>query len=405
MKRKIIVLFMVLCFIISSISCHNNKGQVKVSSFHTVDTKKDPYSLNNEKADLTQVKLGDKDEIVLRTGVLPSNLRIVGARDGKNFYCCDKDNRNVYLYNVDKKTKLVVSSTVSPKKYINTVSVNDKWIVWVEDDVKVETDTLYDINWSANAKNLETGEVIELDKDKHIKVKPGSVSYKVEPYEFSLSGDKVVYESYDKLNNITCAVIKMYDLSKRNVEIIDSNKDYSDGFYSHPRIYNNLISWSESKCNNANWSERGSTYIYNIDNKEKKLITTGTDILWPYIYGNFIAARVKPNGQNTDSSIVLYDLNKKDGWHTIVSPKSDNYKNEEYVEIFTPSLYGVYLTWQDNINKNISVYNCNSRKIYNIAKKVGGIDNIIGCIGIYNNILFWYEADNKNSVHKYAVLK
>ena len=47
----------------------------------------------------------------------------------------------------------------------------------------------------------------------------------------------------------------MYDLNKKSVEIIDSNKDYSDGFYSHPKIYNNLISWSESKCS-ADWLKR-----------------------------------------------------------------------------------------------------------------------------------------------------
>ena len=88
MKRKILVLFMVLCFIISSIGCHNNKGQAKVSSFHTVDTKKDPCFLNNEKADLTQVKLGDKNEVILRTGTLPSNIiRIVGARDENQISC------------------------------------------------------------------------------------------------------------------------------------------------------------------------------------------------------------------------------------------------------------------------------------------------------------------------------
>lgn len=405
MKRKISALIMLLCFLISLTGCFNKKSHVSVSSYQTNSVKRNQYAVKKDTANLTQPQLGDKSEVVLSTGTLPSNLRIVGVRDEKNFYCCDEDNKNIYLYNTDKKVKSVVLSTVNSKKYIKTVSANDKWIVWVEDSVKVETDTLYDINWSANAKNLITGEVVEFDKDKHIKVKPGSVNGKVEPYEFSLSGDKVVYESYDKLNNITCAVIKMFDLSKKRVKIIDSNKNYVDGFYSHPKIYNNLITWSKSKCSNADWSEKGSTYIYNMDDKQKQLITTGTDILWPCIYGNFIGARVKPNGQNTGSSIVLYDLNKKDGWHTVVSPKSDNYKNEEYVEIFMASIYGSYITWQDNINKTISVYNCNSKKIYNIAQKVGGNDNIIGCIGIYNKVLFWYENYKRNTTNKYAVLK
>ncbi len=52
----------------------------------------------------------------------------------------------------------------------------------VEDDVKVETDTLYDINWRAYARNLKTSEIIEFDKDKGIKVDPSAVYVKVEPY-------------------------------------------------------------------------------------------------------------------------------------------------------------------------------------------------------------------------------
>lgn len=78
MKRKILVLFMLLCVITSSTGCFNQKSQTNVSSFHTKNTKNDQYSLSNEKTDLTQVKFGVKDEAVLATGTLPSNLRVVG---------------------------------------------------------------------------------------------------------------------------------------------------------------------------------------------------------------------------------------------------------------------------------------------------------------------------------------
>ncbi len=163
MKRKILVLFMLLCIIISSTGCFNKKSQTNVSVYNANNSKGSQYAMSKDKTDLTEVQM------------------------------CDKDNKNVYLYNVDKKIKSVVSSVVSPKKYINTVSVNDEWIVWVEDDVKVETDTLYDINWRAYARNLKTGEIIQVDKDKGIKVDPSAVYVEVEPYEFSLFGDKVVY--------------------------------------------------------------------------------------------------------------------------------------------------------------------------------------------------------------------
>ena len=219
--------------------------------------------------------------------------------------------------------------------------------------------------------------------------------------------DKVVYDSYDVLKgNTTCAVIKMYDLSKKSMQIIDSNKNYEDGFYSHPKIFNNFITWSLSKCNASDLSEKGGTYIYNLENKEKDLITSGTDILWPYIYENFIAARVKPNGQNENSSIVLYDINKKNGWSTIVSPNSDNYKNETHVEMGMSVIGESYLMWQDNINSNVIIYNCINKRLYNIAKKISK-DERVCSIGIYNKILFWYETGNQGTktICKYAVLK
>ncbi|WP_024833248.1 hypothetical protein [Ruminiclostridium josui] len=65
MKRKFLVIFILLCFIISSTGCFNKNNQEKVSSYHTKDAKQEQYSLCNEKADLTHVKIGDKDEIVL----------------------------------------------------------------------------------------------------------------------------------------------------------------------------------------------------------------------------------------------------------------------------------------------------------------------------------------------------
>ncbi|EPR10556.1 hypothetical protein L323_13445 [Ruminiclostridium papyrosolvens C7] len=69
-----------------------------------------------------------------------------------------------------------------------------------------------------------------------------------------------------------------------------------------------------------------------------------------------------------------------------------------------PSINGSYLIWQDNIRAKIVVYNCKSNKMYSLAQKVGN-DDTVSCIGIYNNVLFWYENYKKNTIYKYAVLK
>lgn len=402
MKRKILIAIM-FCFLICIAGCAEKKSINSKIDYQNDTVSKRQFGMNKRNADIIQE--GNKSEIILSSGTIPNDLRIVGVKDEKNYYCCGADNKKIFIYNVDKKTKQILVSTVSSKKYIKTVSVNEKWVVWVEDEVEIEDDYSHDINWSTYAKNLETSKIIELDKYKDIKLKPDSVYTRLEPYEFSLSGDKVVYDCYDVLSGkTTCAVIKMYDLSKKRVDIIDSNKNYKDSFYSHPKISNNYITWSLSKCNDSDYSEKGSTYIYNIDNRKKELITLGTDILWPYINHNLIAARVKPNGQNENSSIVIYDLSKKNGWSAVVSPNSNIYKKEVHVEIGMPVIEGSYLVWQDNANSNVAVYNCRDEKIYSIAKKVGN-EGRVGSIGIYNNVFFWFEDSQKKTVYKYAVLK
>lgn len=404
MNRKIIFIIVLFCFVLAYTGCTDRRNNIASETHYKDDAaRKKQFSMNSSNADI--VKEGDPRQIILSSGTIPNNLRIVGVKDEKNYYCCGSDNKKIYIYNIDKKSKSVLLSTVSSQKYIKEVSVNEKWVVWVEDEVKIEDDYSYDKNWSAYAKNLETGESIEFDKYKDIKLDPSSVYTRIEPCEFSLSGDKVVYDCYDRLNDKKiCAVIKLYDLSRKAMDIIEYNKNYKDSFYSHPKIYNNCITWSLSKCNDTDYSEKGSTYIYDIENKKKDLITFENNILWPFICRNYIVARVKPNGQNENSSIVLLDLSKKNGWSTVASPKSTIYKNEVHVEMCMPVINQEYLIWQDNVNSNVSVYNCIDKKIYNVAKKLHK-DDRVGSIGIYNKVLFWFENSAKKSVYKYAVLK
>jgi hypothetical protein len=78
-------------------------------------------------------------EIIIRTGVIPGNLNIIGVKDQYNFYCFNGDNRQeVYLFHVPDGTISRISCVISPKKYIKAITINEKWIVWVEDEVKIE---------------------------------------------------------------------------------------------------------------------------------------------------------------------------------------------------------------------------------------------------------------------------
>lgn len=407
MGRKILILIMVFCLFLAITSCSFDK--TNSSSSNSVATLTKPVETLTKP--VTTLAQEDKSEIILSSGTVPNELRIVGVKDAKNFYCFTNNNKNIIIYNVENRSKTVLVSTMSPEKYIKSICANENWIVWAEDEVQIEDDFSNEKNWSVYAKNLKTQELLEIDRYKEIKLEPASISKKIEPAEFSIYDDKIVYNCYDVLKGkIVCAVIKLYNLSKKTLEIIDSNKNYADGFYSYPKIYKNTITWSLSKCKLDDYSEKGSIYTYDLNSKEKKIITSGNDILWPYIYQNYIAARVKPNGQNENSSIVLLDINDgKHKWNTVVSSKSTIYKDSiHHIEIGMPVISGSYLIWQDNIRNCAGVYDYVNKKTYKLSER-SNESEFSGVIGIFKNIIFWYETSNKGnlqaSVTKYAVLK
>lgn len=366
-----------------------------------------PHTLNQHKFSESE----SNDDIIIKTGSIPNNLTVIGVRDDNNFFCLyGPTYKKLYLYNVETGKRTLFRSPIS-RKSIRTANINDKWLVWIEDEGKIESDSGSELNWIIYAENLETSKIIEIDRYKSIQLKP-AVYMALQPKELSLYDDKVVYDNYDVLEEGTiAAVIKMYNLTNNKMQILAYNKEYQDSFFSHPKIYQNFIVWSLSKCDLDDYSELGDTYIYNIDTKEKTLISKGTETLWPNIYSNYIAARVKPNGQNDNSSIVLYDLNGTRKWETVVSPQSDAYKNETHVELLMPIISEYYLIWQDNIRSKMLVYNCTDKKIYKLDEKVS-LDGSIMPIGIYNKVLFWVAStsgennrESAISTIKYAILK
>ena len=134
MNRNTLILIIMSCFLLLNTGCSTKeKSTINESISQSNNTKEAKNSINAS----ANILEGDKSEIIVSSGTIPDNLRIVGVKDEKNFYCCESDNKNIYIYNVEKGTKSVFISTVSPKKYMKTVCVNDKWILWVEDEVKV----------------------------------------------------------------------------------------------------------------------------------------------------------------------------------------------------------------------------------------------------------------------------
>ncbi|MDQ7095702.1 hypothetical protein REC12_19105 [Desulfosporosinus sp. PR] len=353
-------------------------------------------------------EVGQNSDIVLKMGSIPSGINIIGAKDENNFYCFKGNNHKaIYLYQVNNSSTSIINTVVAPNKYIKSCIFNENWIIWVEDEVEIESDNdVNEVNWATYARNLQTGEVIEVDKYKKIDLDKSTYYRALEPQALSEYGDKVVFTNYDlSTDGQPIQVIKMFDLTKKQMLILDSTKDYQKRFYSYPIISGDWLTWSESQVNLLDFTEKGKTFLYDIGKMAKSEISEGDEILWPYIDGNYIAARRKPDGFNENSSIMVFD--KKTGiWTTIASPNASFYKGKSHVEMGMAIISQQYLTWRDNVNSDIPVYDLQNNKLYLFK---GENERVIP-IGIFNKILFWTEdnmkdAQEQSTITNYAVLK
>jgi len=325
---------------------------------------------------IKEIQFGNKDDIILKTdtfyGTENSTYAAVIGRISDSIYCLDcAKQTGVMTYTLDHKELKVVRKPVSDKSVIRLAHITGDWMIWEEDEDKIVYDDSYGKNWAIYAQNMKTEELIEIDKDKNIKASDNSVLIYTAPRSISVSNERFVYTVYDILDDgFTYAVIKMYDLSQKREYILDSVREYEKGFYSYPDIDGDNVVWSYSTCNERfPGDERGYTYLYNIATKEKKQISSRDDILWPTIYEDYIAARVKPNGLNENSEIVLYEIGGDGSWETIVSPESDMYAGYSHVEILLPDINGGYLTWGDNVHEDFTIYDLRGKTFYKLYVK------------------------------------
>lgn len=400
MFRKFILSILIVIFCSGCNSQSINKSKEENSSY------------SGDKSNFVSIS-AENESIAIKAGILPGDIYIVGIKDDNNFYYLKtKGVRDIFSYNLLTGKSSLVQQPINSKYFIKQTAFSKDWMVWVEDETQVETDDTNESEWTIYAKNLKTGILFEVDKRKKLEIDPDSISKYCSPRKISISNDKIVYTIFDELEDKSIGeVIKLYDLTQKKYEIIDYKKDYKDGFYSYPSIYENNIVWSSSICDKAYvGEERGTTFLYNIEKKQKSQISgTSTEILWPNIYNNFVVAREKTNGGNINSKIVLKDINKNQNWITIAEPASDFYKGYNNIETFLPQINFDYLIWGDNVNQDCLIYSINNNKIYKLAES-DPIKKRIVNYGLFDKFIFWYETKpnaqgNTTVTHKYAKLK
>jgi len=404
MKKIKLILF--LLFVIPSCcGCEINNSSVQNSSTQT-DNQSSLSATSSE-------VYGKNDEIVLKSDILPSDIQVRGIKNENNFYYFNyKENNSIYIYNTNNNSRELIKKPISNKKIIITAAFSEKWLIWVEDeDLNASNENQpTSKNWSLYAQNLETNELLSIDGYKNIEINT-SVGVSYAPEAISISNDNFVYRTFDRLaDGNVYAVIKLYNFAEKKSYIIDSIKDYYNNLYSDPQISGSNIVWSVSQLNLKQQSdENGNVFLYNLDSKEKMQISNDDETTSPYIYNNYIVARLKPNGQNENSELLLYDLTGDQKWKSIINPDNPEYVEEKHIEIYNGIISGGYLMWSDNVQKSLVLYDLNNNQFYELYASKNSNDNSLP-FNICNNVLFWYQVDRSDpdstiTKNMYTILK
>lgn len=207
----------------------------------------------------------------------------------------------------------------------------DEFLVWL--------DLSADGTWILKAKNLETDELLVLDKSlasslSKSNVLPNDFGYSegILGYRCSLEGQKQVG-------------IKIYDFYHKTLDILAQSDDEKGKWFYSPSVAKDYVAWSLS-TQGKEGEEYGKVFIYSKVSKETKCLETKENLITPVVYGDYLVVREKPKGQNfiyTDkgyvgASLWCYDL-KKDKWLFSLSNQLKPYQGKNIATLHTPKAF------------------------------------------------------------------
>ena len=181
-----------------------------------------------------------------------------------------------------------------------------------------------------------------------------------------------------------------------NIVSGEKNFNYDSGYFSAPDISDNIIVWSWSECSNG--KEFGNCFAYDLDDCVKQQISNDNQTVWPSVSNKKIVARVKPDGENQGSYLVIKKKLKKAAWDVIVSPSDKPYRESkyEYVEIMKPTYRNKYIAWEDNLQKSINVFDVEENKIVTLAGRNDGTI-LFNFIKMTDEFICWRELNTETN--------
>lgn len=362
------------------------------------------YITNTDKPKTTVVNAFN-----VSTKNLPLDISFQGSIKNNSLIGCKEDYKNIYSYNINDANTNIISKVYNNNNFIKTIISDSEWIIWVENETLVEDTKNKPFKWQMIAQNIQNGKRYVVDKSSFTSNKynvPMFINYT--PDKLAVYNNTLVYcKTVPDGSKIKTELIQ-YDLSNNSSNIISSTDDVMNGMIADCNIYENKIVWSTYKEINKNYNERltqyrfSDLYIYDIDSKKVRQLTSNDFYTSPYIFKDKIAA-VKIPLKNPDinacnSEIVMIDLNSKKV-QIVVDENSPCYSRVEK-ELYrcSPVLTDKYLLWQNNSFSNTYIYNYNTNKFLNLLKPEDNsifIDRIYAVYGNY--VLMYHNTDEEKN--------
>ena len=241
--------------------------------------------------------------------------------DYRNFesskYIVRKENSNdLYIYDT-LESKEVLFEDIKETTNMSGLTVNEKWVIWVESTVRDSENGCKGLIWSIYAKaiNGEEKTLIEEGSSNLSGLNPSSYMEFI-PKEIILDGNNIIYiksneNTINKSNIITTTVmtsIIRYDLEKSESKIIDSSYDDNRvSLYDIKIDQGNLIWQKIYKDARNEVVTKAEVQFYNMNTEKKEKIFETSSISNLDISGENIVIVAN----NPEDNIVIYNMKDK----------------------------------------------------------------------------------------------
>lgn len=321
------------------------------------------------------------------------------------------DSKYILVYNFDnndfekidiKNGKRESIHTLSEGQRAITCQYDNNVIVWAEDG-ETESDGIIGKKWGIYAFNLLTKEVITIEKENE-KTTPSNRVFCATPNEMTCKDGSVVYTARQYYKGKLCLVIKLFKIDTGELVIIDSVKfkldEPNDTWINIPSSNKNYVAYSISKAILDELTEFGEIYLYNINENSKTHLITSNNLLHPQLCDNYIIARMKPEGQNENSEIWVYDI-EANRWIASITKESKLY--EGYI-VKPFELVGLIpssdlFTWHES-TYSAAIGVANLKKFELIPVTTKRMNKIITIRMFNNGMLLWNEFGRSEEIEK-----